>query len=157
MFNSFQVSDSDVKTIFCLIHHAINHFIWNDSELLSSAVDHHIKKIWQHCLLHCCFSFCILFDNSRIIENSIFLSQICCYQLSYYDFEQKQYNYWIKQIRWNLLCKLSDDRIMWNMIKYYKMILITSWLWFRYVHKNVKTDNIKALIAQLHKKKIAKL
>ena len=43
------------------------------------------------------------------------------------------------------------------MIKYCEMILITSWLWFRYVHKDVKTDNIKALIAQLHKKKIIKL
>ena len=43
------------------------------------------------------------------------------------------------------------------MIKYYKITLITSWLWFRYVHENVKTNNTKALIVQFHEKKIAKL
>ena len=120
-------------------------------------IDYHIEKIWQHCLLCCCFSFCISFDNNKIIKNSISFSQICCYQLSYYDFEQKQYDCWIKQIRWNLLCKLPDDRIVWNMIKYCKMTLITSWLWFRYVHEDVKTGNTKTLIAQLHEKKIVKL
>ena len=43
------------------------------------------------------------------------------------------------------------------MIKYHEMTLITSWLWFKYVYKNVKTNNTKALIIQFHKKKIAKL
>ena len=93
IFNSFQVSDSDFKIVFCLIYYVIDYFIWNDSELLNDAVNHHIKKIWQHCLLCCYLLFCISFNNDRIIENSISFSQICCYQLSYYNFEQKQYDY----------------------------------------------------------------
>ena len=61
-FNSFQVSDNDIKTVLCLTHHAIDCFIWNNSELLNDIVDHHIEKIWQHCLLYYCFLSHIFFD-----------------------------------------------------------------------------------------------
>jgi hypothetical protein len=156
-FNPFQVPDCDPKAVLCLTHRAIDRFIWNDPGLLGGAVGHHIEKIWQHCLLRRCLSSRIPFDNGRVIGDSIPPSQICRYQLSYYDFEQKQYDRWVKQIGKNLLCKLPDGRIVWNMAKYREMTLITSWLWFRYVHEDVKAGNTKALVAQLHEKKIAKL
>jgi len=42
------------------------------------------------------------------------------------------------------------------MIWFWKLVLITMWLWFRFVHESVKASHIKSLMAQIHSKKLSK-
>ena len=91
-----------------------------------------------------------------MIGDSILPSQFQCFHLKFLPFEQQQYDVWEKQISRNLICRLKDGRFVWNMARYRELVLITTWLWFRFVHDSVKAGQAKKLVAQIHSKKLPK-
>ena len=109
--NLFELDDSESVSVLCLTCCVLEQFIWNNSEIVNDEVSHHISKMWEKCLIHCCLLSRILFSlkNDCMIDDSILSSQFQCFCLKFLSFEQQQYNVWEKQISKNLIYCFHDD------------------------------------------------
>ncbi|KAJ9225450.1 hypothetical protein DTO169C6_2183 [Paecilomyces variotii] len=124
---------------------------------MGGAVGHHIALIWRESLIRRCLSSLIPFENSKIIGDTTPPALSSHFELSFTKTEQEQYDKWHKDIARRLVYKLPDGRLVWHMGKYRELTLIGTWLWFRFVHGDVMAGNARKLVAQIRKKRLAKM
>jgi hypothetical protein len=94
----------------------------------------------------------MLFDTDSMIDEDISSLQWYCFELLFTDFKQELYDKHIKLLYKWLVCKLHNNCLMWDMFKYRKLCLITSWLDFHWVHQSVKTVNMCSVIKHMYNK-----
>ena len=125
-------------------------FVWDDA-VAAIMTDVYFQNIWQHCMICCILMFSILFKNRKCIDENIFSSMhtvVTCY----FDENKKQlYVKLIFKLYQKLLHK-KNDRFIWVMNKYYKLILIIIWLLFKYCHDMIKIKNIRLAIRKTYYK-----
>jgi hypothetical protein len=76
--------------------------------------------------------------------------------MSFYQAELEQYLQWSQQISRHLVIRLSNGQLAFNMAYYRELVLITTWLWFRYVGNVTLKKSGNALDQLLHRGTLAK-
>lgn len=156
-FNPFAVSDEDQSAILRLAPAALEANLWNPKEPLESwQAGLCLGKVWEHLLIRRSLNSRIPFRDGQKIGDMIPPCFRRSLKLHFTQPEQEQYKVWSRQIAHRMVTKLRDGRLVWNMAKYRELALITTWLWFRYVHEDAKAGNSRQLTLWARNKSLGK-
>lgn len=114
-----------------------------------------MSEIWQSVLIKRSLSSKIPFHTGKTIGSAIPPALSMQVNASFYSAELRQYIEWSHQISKHLIIRLSNGKLGFNMAYHRELILITTWLWFRYVGGSVMGENGKNLDQQLQRGALA--
>ncbi|KAK2809576.1 hypothetical protein FQN50_003629 [Emmonsiellopsis sp. PD_5] len=120
---------------------AMTRYVWDFTEN-TKIQGARIGRLWEHCFLRRTLSSCIPFDSSKQIGSDIPMSRYQVIKARFTPSEKEVYDKLTPPLYRRLVRRLADGRLAWNMAKYRQLVLLTTWLDFRWVHESVKAANM---------------
>lgn len=143
--NPFLVPTSHISSVLRLTHRAMRHFVW-DSEVSKETAGARIGQIWEMCLVRRTLMSRMPFHTGPKIGEDIPPTQSRVVTARFTPPEQDYYNMVTAVLYHRLVTMLPNGQLIWNMGKYRKLALLTTWLGFAYVHGSVQAVNMNTVL-----------